>query len=42
MVQRRYLACAAMAAALMAAGCTTASVDTTKTTAIAPLPADVS
>jgi Flp pilus assembly protein TadD len=42
MVQRRYLACAAMAAALMAAGCTTGSVDTTKTTAIAPQPSDIS
>ena len=33
---------AAMAAALMAAGCTTGSVDKTKTTAIAPQPSDIS
>ena len=42
MVQHRVFVFAAMAAALMAGGCTTGSVDKTKTTAIAPLPTDVS
>ena len=42
MVQHRFFVAAALAAALMASACTTGSVDKTETTAIAPLPADVS